>query len=144
MLLSIDPGADAGWARFSDAGKLVACGLNEGAIHAGTSRAVIERPMIYPGGRQKARPADVITLAVRAGEWGGRVESFLSITPEYVEPSTWKGQVPKDVHQLRIWARLAPDEQELVATAGRGVSASKRHNIVDAVGIGLWALGRKA
>jgi hypothetical protein len=40
--------------------------------------------MIYPGGRQKARPADIIALAVRAGEWGGEVRARFGVEPEYL------------------------------------------------------------
>ncbi len=142
MLLAIDPGADAGWARFS--GKsLVGCGLgppSEGPI----SRVLIERPAIYPGGRQKARPADVIKLAVRAGEAGGQYARTRLIEPEYIEPHAWKGSVNKEIHHARIWAKLTPAEQAVVSQAARGVAPSKRHNILDAVGIGLFGIGRKA
>jgi hypothetical protein len=113
-------------------------------MHAAITRVVIERPMIYPGGRQKARPADIIALAVRAGEWGGKVAAFTGSVPEYVEPARWKGQVPKDIHHARILAKLSPEEQAVLTSAGNGVAPSKRHNIVDAVGIGLFAVGRRA
>ena len=141
MLLAIDPGADAGWALLGD-DKLLAAGLNEGALREAPTRAVIERPMIYPGGRQKARPADVIKLAVRAGEWGGRISERFGIEPEYVEPHTWKGTVPKEIHQARIWAKLDASERTVLDKAGSGIAPSKRHNIVDAVGLALYSVGR--
>jgi hypothetical protein len=147
MLLAIDPGADAGWARFDDAARpprLEACGLNEGAMVAGITRAVVERPMIYPGGRQKARPADIIKLATRAGEWGGAVRAWFNVEPEYVEPHGWKGSVDKDVHHARVWAKLTGAEQAVVSAAAKGVAKGKLHNIIDAVGIGLFAVGRRA
>ncbi len=141
-LLAIDPGADTGWARF-DEKRLTACGLGV-PLAAETRRVLIERPMIYPGGRQKARPADVIKLAVRAGEMGGQYARTAGIEPEYIEPHTWKGSVSKDIHHARIWAKLTPAEQAIVSDAARGVAPSKRHNILDAVGIGLFGIGRSA
>ncbi len=143
VILAIDPGADAGWSLF--AGKiLVGCGL--GAPPAGDiGRVVIERPMIYPGARQKARPADIIKLAVRAGEAGGVYGRAHGLEPEYVEPAKWKGgSIDKNIHHPRIWAKLSPDEQAIVSNAARGIAPSKRHNVLDAIGIGLYAVGRAA
>lgn len=144
FVLAVDPGADTGWAIFDD-DTLKVCGMGVGGcMRNGITRAVIEKPMIYPGGRQQARPADVIKLAVRAGEWGGRCESWFGIQAEYVEPFRWKGGIPKDIHHARIWAVLKPTEQAIVADAAKGIAPSKRHNLMDAVGIGLYAVGRKA
>jgi hypothetical protein len=100
--------------------------------------------MIYPGGRQRARPADVIKLATRAGEAAGQYARPYGVEPEYVEPHAWKGSVDKNTHHARIWAKLKPDEQAIVSAAARGIAPSKRHNILDAVGIGLFAVGRRA
>lgn len=146
MLLAVDPGADAGWAHFDpEQRRLVACGLNEQFMTAHVARVVIERPMIYPGGRQKARPADIIKLATRAGEWGGLGRAFFGVEPEYVEPAKWKGgSVPKSIHHARIWAVLSVDEQTVVSKAAAGIAPSKRHNLMDAIGIGLYAVGRQA
>jgi hypothetical protein len=138
VLLAIDPGADAGWARFQ--GKtLCACGLNVHALTQGVTRVVIERPH---SGKTKARLKDVLTLAIRAGEWGGRCKETLGVAAEYYEPAQWKGSLAKDICNARIWAALKPDEQAILAKAGEGVAPSKRHNICDAVGIGLWVNGR--
>lgn len=144
-ILAIDPGADAGWALFdvAPAGRLIGCGLGAPASSK-VDRVIVERPMIYPGGRQKARPADVIKLATRAGEAGGMYARIWGIEPEYVEPHAWKGSVDKNIHHARVWAKLTPDEQAIVSAAARGVAVGKRHNILDAVGIGLFAVGRRA
>lgn len=139
MLLAIDPGADSGWARFNSKGQLEACGLNIDALVAGISKVVIERPHT---GKTKAPLKDVITLALRAGEWGGRVESQLNIIPRYIEPATWKGSVPKEISQARTWAKLTPDERIILAAAGEKMAPSKRHNMIDAVGIGLFVVER--
>jgi hypothetical protein len=142
MLIAIDPGADAGWAVFDERLRLVSCGL--GAPHTeglAVRKAIIEKPMIYPGGKQKARPADIITLAVRAGESGGLLRSA-GVDVQYVEPFRWKGSVPKDVCHARIWGKLTDVERGIVDSAGKGIAPSKRHNILDAVGIGLFGVGR--
>lgn len=54
----------------------------------------------------------------------------------YATPSKWKGQVPKDIHHERILAVLTPSEIRLVNLLSRDRDA------LDAVGMGLWELGR--
>lgn len=147
-LLAIDPGTATGWARFNDTGRLEACGLNDRALDAsvtrvipalGVTRAVIERPH---SAKTLAPVKDIITLAIRAGEWGGTIRSSLGVEPEYIEPASWKGSLDKNKCQARVWARLTPDERALTDKAGSGIAPSKRHNMMDAIGIGLVAVGR--
>lgn len=150
MYVTIDPGLQTGWAIWSLSG-LVACGLGD---PRSSSRHVvvssnpdadlisdtwIEAPVIYP--RSKARPADIMKLSRTAGEWFGTYRT-LGVEPHYVEPAEWKGQVPKDVHQARVWADLDLDERDVVNEACRGMAPSKRHNVLDAVGLGLWVAER--
>jgi hypothetical protein len=152
MLLAIDPGEHTGWAVFNQIDKsIIECGLGDcrlGEWHRKwwnaeapcqhLNRVIIEQPVIYP--RMKARPNDIITLAVRAGEWGGVFHKHASI--EYIEPFKWKGSVPKEKHQPRIWAKLTEAEHGIVERAVAGVADSYGNNIVDAVGLGLWQLKR--
>lgn len=145
MLLAIDPGQTSGWALFTSARRLLACGLNDPTkcrwhVPTAFSKVVIERPRIYPGGRTK-NPNDVLSVAINAGEWGGRY-AFQGCEIEYVEPSKWKGQTKKEIQHARDWAKLGAEEQDIVTAAGKGMPASKRHNMLDACGIGLWAVGR--
>ncbi len=151
MLLAIDPGQTSGWALFASAlsgftsPRLLACGLNDPStcrwhVPSALSRVVVERPRIYPGGRTK-NPNDVLSVALNAGEWGGRYKQQ-GCSVEYVEPSGWKGQTKKEIQHARDWARLLEDEQTLVSQSLKGIPASKRHNALDAIGIGLWAVGR--
>lgn len=140
MYVAIDPGLDTGWSIWSE-GLLAACGLGDprtSKAHrvAELSCVWIESPVIYP--HSKANPNDIIRLALNAGGWEGRYD-VLGVPVSFVEPSKWKGQVPKDVHHARVWAALAPAEQAIVDAAVRARPASKRHNILDAVGLGLWA-----
>lgn len=144
MRLTIDPGDVTGWAKWraTRGGELIDCGLwytAGGGVHTSDPHEVwIESPTIYP--RSPVPPADVVTLARTAGEWGGRF--LASGVPRerlhYVEPRTWKGQVPKEIHHARMWAQLSPIEQGIVDRACRGVAPSARHNVLDAVALGLW------
>lgn len=137
MLLSIDPGLATGWALWSPA--LAGCGLGDPPSEFSPSDVWIEAPVIYP--RSKARPADITKLSREAGEWAGRYHS-VGAQAHYVRPSEWKGQLPKDVCHARVWAVLDAKEQDIVRKALKGMAPSKRHNVLDAVGIGLWVLRR--
>lgn len=153
MLLAIDPGTDTGWALFSDANdrdgrhRLVACGLGDPRLSdkhraADITRVVIERPMIYPRGQTK-NPNDVVALAVNAGEWGGLYRQWAAV--EYVLPFQWKGSVPKSIHHERVLAKLSDAERVVVdqtLTRGRSIARGKRHNVLDAIGLGLFGVGR--
>ena len=134
MILTIDPGADAGWAHFDPTTKrLLACGLNEGAFSSTPPRRVIiERPHT---GRSKASPKDIITLAIRAGEWGGKVQALFLVTPEYIEPARWKGSLEKKLCNRLVFERLSQEEKIILGP-------KKNHNVLDAVGIGLFSVGR--
>jgi hypothetical protein len=67
----------------------------------------------------------------------GRVTAkgvYIPITPE-----AWKGQVPKAVHQrTRILPRLS--ESDVAKLHMACPKKSEMHNLVDAVGLGLWYL----
>lgn len=150
-VLAIDPGTDTGYALFDSNGRLYACGLgdprsNEKHVVRNLTRVVIERPMVYPGGRQQAKPEDIIKLALKAGEWAGVYRQWADI--EFVAPFQWKGSVPKSIHHERIKAKLSPAELEIVVASFAPrigiprIAPSKQHNIVDAVGLGLFAVGR--
>ena len=107
--------------------------------------------MIYPRGQTK-NPNDVVELALNAGEWGGLYRQWADV--EYVFPFQWKGSVPKSIHHTRVLAKLSEAERAVADQAisrGRsGVSkslatpvpASKRHNVLDAIGLGLFRVGR--
>jgi len=56
-----------------------------------------------------------------------------------VYPSTWKGNVPKKVHHMRVFPVYDPDERMEYANPR---SPHYDHNIADAAALGLWAVGR--
>jgi hypothetical protein len=155
MLLAIDPGANQGWALFEDR-KLIACGLGDPKtcdLHRidRIAGVLIEKPIIYPGRKGKARPADIITLAVSAGETGGQYRQWPGIEVSYVFPYEWiGGSVRKEVNQPRILRALLPEERQVLDSCfanggyrGRPMAKGKRHNVIDAVGIGLFGVNRK-
>jgi hypothetical protein len=146
-LIAFDPGArSVAWASFED-GKLTRCGLerdkNLGAalerrFRGIAARVVIELPQIY-GRRDERDPNDLIMVTVTVGRivqvFGGDAQPA-----ELVWPHDWKGTVPKEIMLKRIVARLDENEREILEAAN--APRSLRHNVIDAAGLGIWALGR--
>lgn len=153
MLVSLDPGAKlAGVACWTSSGVLASAFLVRGRDWFDTATkvgeqvylrfasdgpvdVVVERPQVYVQSKQKGDPNDLITVALMAGAAAsniaqGRVTACL--------PREWKGSVPKDAMVERIRRRLTPEEYARVDLPAR----SLRHNVFDAVGIGLHQLGR--
>ena len=130
LLLSIDPGLHTGWALFDTT--LLACGTGDPPTGY-AKRLVIEVPEIYP--RQPVPPNDLIALAFMAGRYVGRHENA-----HFVLPKRWKGNMPKEVCAARIEAALTSEEKRILAACG--ASKGQMHNVIDAIGIGLYALGR--
>lgn len=56
------------------------------------------------------------------------------VTRHEVTPGAWKGQVPKHVHHARVL--------ELLDATERRRAAGHDHNVLDAIALGLFALGR--
>lgn len=150
LLVAYDPGKNTGWAVFQD-GILIASRAGswvemfeaatvfvDTLAHPHYLQVLGELPMVYPGPRPED-PNDLIVLAEQLGE-------LLSIYRargcgvETVHPRTWKGTVPKRYHQPRIRSRLTVQELVLIPQTPR--SKKYDHNAVDAVGLGLWKLGR--
>jgi hypothetical protein len=134
-LISIDPGADNGWAIFEE-GILAHCGLGDSPRGA-YSTIVIERPHPH---QTHADRADIITLAIRAGRQLGLLERGSVAEVFTIEPATWKGQTPKKIHNARVLNALYDDERDRFRACTVGVPASKLNNVIDAIGIGRWAL----
>lgn len=141
MILSVDSGGNMGWALFDKT--LLACDLGlpallrpEKAYVGAVTRIIIERPHT---GRTRARARDIITLAIRAGEVGGVLRYLTGVEPEYIEPQKWKGQLNKKRCNDIVEARLLPQEKSLL---NKIKPLSAKHNVLDAIGIGLFSVGR--
>ncbi len=141
MIIAVDPGVHkCGIAHFnSGSDRLVGAfyssweDLNPGLINT-VDRLVIEMPRVYPG-MPGIDLNDLLNLAAMVGR-------FEAIFPSHIRvfPSQWKGQVPKAVMNNRVLNKLSIAERVVVDSAD--VIRSKRHNMLDAVGIGLYHLGR--
>ena len=151
MILTIDPSSAAdrtGWAIFETTGTsgvLVACGKTAppSAWLEGIAEAVLERPVIYPHGRTP-NPNDVVKLGVAVGEMAGALAAS-GVRTRYIEPRAWKGSIDKDTCCRRVWGRLMAEERAVAEAFKPPVSGTVgggRDHVLDAIGIGLHAIGR--
>lgn len=139
-LVSVDPGkTECGWAYF-ESGVLHSCGLGRfvPADHRRSpAHVVIELPQIYRQSKMKGDPNDLIDLAFAAGIFVSQLQTGAAY--ETVRPREWKGTRPKHVCNKITLAALTNTEKALLPD----LSASRLHNVVDAIGIGLWKLKRR-
>jgi hypothetical protein len=97
---------------------------------------VCEIPQIYK--TSPGDPNDLVAVAMVAGALCAaipckKIETFW--------PAEWKGQVPKAIHHKRLMGKLSAAELTIVKEAK--ITAGERvHNILDAVGLGVWHLAR--
>lgn len=108
---------------------------------------LVEIPRSYPQPKSKADPNDLIRTGIRAGEFKTLFRYTMEL--EEVEPRRWKGNVPKpekasEPYLIEEWVVSRLDEEELCllyqskSARARGLN----HNVIDAIGMGLWRLGR--
>lgn len=142
-LLAIDPGkTHFGYAVFSQ-NKLIGCGTqkhssNEGLALIAVDLAhglqstyygcivVMEKPENYLRNNKSKSLEGLVALC-------NAVHSAVGVHRFYT-PKQWKGQVPKDVHHERLARVLSASELVLWGAVD--------HNAKDAIGIGLFHLGR--
>lgn len=148
-VIGIDPGKHTGWAHFC-CGVLRGAGVvsaeeilrspdaNRGADVDPPTIVVIELPRIYPRGG-KGDPNDLIDLAVMVGDLRGFYVRH-GFTVRLVTPRTWKGTVPKSIHNKRVLAALSDEERATLPKRPR--ARTYDHNMVDAVGLALFQLQR--
>lgn len=153
MILCIDPGLrDLGAALF-DGAELRRAGLVRSmertargpkawramadAVEAwlghdaqGVVELVCEVPQVYAGAKAVGDPADLLELAGVDGAICGVLQPVELVG---LLPRAWKGNVDPDVLTARVEAALTLREHGRIAVCPR----SLRHNVLDAVGIGL-------
>lgn len=95
---------------------------------------VSEIPQVY-WGKRGGNADDLIQLA---GVVGAVAHAIPHSEFKAYRPREWKGNVKAEVMLERIEARLSEDEAQSIVKC----PASLRHNVLDAVGIGLKYLGR--
>lgn len=146
LLIAIDPGRVTGIAVFC--GRLRSVSLARGKppllpMHLiddiGDPCVVCEVPQQYTGSRVSAQ--SLLTLAFDAGYVVGQLRPSKIVL---VQPREWKGQQPKDVCHSRLLGILRPEEIQILNNGIQYYRKSEQHNILDAVGLGLWYLGRRA
>lgn len=99
---------------------------------------VVEFPKVYPAAQQKGDQNDLLRLAAVAGACMTRVTVFGE--RRFVFPREWKGTIDPDAFiERRIKPALAAEEHARIELPS---AKSLSHNVYDAIGIGLWALGR--
>lgn len=96
------------------------------------SPALVEHPAIYPGMPQ----VDLNDLLDVVAVGAACSTIFASVTT--VMPSEWKGNMPKRKMLERIRSKLTPEEVARVEWTNK----SDNEDVLDAIGIGLWKLGR--
>ena len=102
-------------------------------------RYLIEYQQIYTSGRHRTRkPADVLACTLTVGRVQQALGQYAKL--ELVLPHTWKGSVKKEIMTERIPTFLSTAERAILHAAK--VPNAKRHNVVDAIGLGLWGLRR--
>lgn len=95
---------------------------------------VVEKMVSYPG--SPVRVDDLMELVGVTGAIVGAVDQCGAYT-SYL-PRQWKKTVPKPIHNKRVLAKLTPAESAPLAS----IRPALVHNAVDAVGLGLFHLGR--
>jgi len=142
-LIALDPGKNTGIALFD--GPELAYAFLAGDVPAPfelvgrgpvdpSTVLIIEIPRVYPGARSED-PNDLIGVAICAGRW---IEYLGCNVVQCVHPQDWKASVPKAVHNQRVLAKLTEKEKCRLPSLPK----TKLHNVIDAVGLGLFALGR--
>lgn len=124
------------------------------------AQVIIEKPQIYPGADEK-NPNDLLEVYGAARFAEGAIRQQGGPAAHYVLPREWKGSFKKPPHHRQVWAALSPAERECfardaglevdfihdkieaacerLARTGKVTGYSwKAHNLLDAVGLGLW------
>lgn len=152
--VSIDPGASVcGWALWqSGSGIFLGAGIWDrrrdlsapsGLLSASRviRRVYLELMEVRTGPRSLGNAADLIKVQLTGGFLAGLCRPL-----EIVElpPSKWKGTVPKEIHHKRIEASLSPEERVRAADDVGAVPKKHHGEVLDAIGLGLYGLGRLA
>lgn len=155
LCVAIDPGVrTAAFAVFQDGVLTISaflvsdCRRNLGnlllaevAAAGRPAKAMIERPTTYDTRHQKGDQEDISQLNITVGYLAATLEAAdHALDIEFVEPRTWKGNIPKEVSKLRVERTLSEAEWGAIRwPSAKGL----RHNVTDAIHLGLWAFARQ-
>jgi len=100
----------------------------------------IEMPRVYPRGsqREEKRGADPNDLIHLTAVVGAICTAFAGAVTSVYLPFDWKKNLPKKIHHERANARLSLDERACIPK----LPASKLHNVIDGIALGLFHIGR--
>lgn len=98
--------------------------------------AVMEFPRIYPG--SQVDPDAILKIAAVVGA----TTMALGIDVYYPAPAEWKGQETKEVTEARVVRKLDANEKRYLESVKKDVPVKNHNDVIDAIAIGLWALGR--
>lgn len=147
-VVSVDPGKNMLGIAFWVGGELREAGwqsVDSAVIFSPSEEVVLERPRARrpedtPGGQ--AGYQDLIDVAIAGALYAGHCGAPVRL----IYPDEWKGGTKKPerasdpyVVELRCRKILTPEE---VARVRLPSARGKQHNVWDAVGLGLFALGR--
>lgn len=98
----------------------------------------VEHPQIYRAGRGGENPANLLPLAAVGGALAALALRAGTQDIRAILPAVWKGQAPDRVVVARVDDKLTEREKDFIEVC----SKSYMHNVTDAIGIGLYTLGR--
>lgn len=124
--------------RCREVGRLIAVWVSEHVDVNLIGGLVIEYPQVYTASKSKGDPNDLLPLV---GVGIAVATIFHETQVKSPTPREWIGQVPKDetgdpwlsARGQKIRRRLTQEEIDCIVVS---------HDALDAVGLGLWALGR--
>lgn len=110
----------------------------------GNARVVIEWPRVYLPGKSRGDNNDLLVVTAVAGALSALAAHVIPhCSVESVLPDEWRyGQAKKNVMRGRIVERLDEDERRILGEVLQKIPPSMQNHVEDAVGIGLYALGR--
>lgn len=145
ILVAIDPGVkNLAWAEYHGR-ELARCGLSRAGSAAEHAAALVNMAGPDVLVLEQMTPRDLPNAAdlIAVTHTGAYVAGFLCpCVLRYPTAQQWKGSVPKRIHHDRIAKILSPAERAVIAEVAVRVPAGLLHNVWDAVGLGLWGLGR--
>lgn len=133
LIVCIDPGVSCGLAIFSDGGLIDAYYVKDPMTFDIPIKAnLICLEHLYADKSSAVPTRSIIDAQLWGAYLAGRFQGPVRLIP----PSTWKGSRDKAKHNAWIMKQLEPHEVEIVAqsTTRKG----ELHNVIDAVGIGIW------
>lgn len=107
--------------------------------HKSATLVVVETPVLRTC--SPVRKSDQMDLMFAAGQAAAHYKGPHTEVVE-VQPNSWKGTLPETITTSRIIALLDSNERRVLEISVSGIPGSKRHNVYDAVGIGLFGLHR--